>query len=81
MASRTTLFPLNENDKFELRKVAAFDDEWRGRKGFVTDHLDDIEDILEYKIYMCGPPPMVNATVNKLVSLGVDKENIKYESA
>lgn len=71
----------SENDQFELRKVAAFDDDWTGRKGFVTDHLEDIDDIRDYKIYMCGPPPMVKATIKKLESLGVTKENIKYESA
>jgi Na+-transporting NADH:ubiquinone oxidoreductase subunit NqrF len=43
--------------------------------------MEDITDITDYKIYMCGPPPMVNASIKKLESLGVKKENIKYESA
>lgn len=72
---------LEENSKFDFRKVAAFDDDWKGRKGFVTDHMEDIEDIADYKVYMCGPPPMVNASIKKLESLGVKKQNIKYESA
>lgn len=71
----------NKNQKFELRKIAAFDDEWIGRKGFVTDHMEDIEDISDYKVYLCGPPPMVKGSIRKLESLGVKKENIKYESA
>lgn len=69
-----------DHDGFEFRKVIAFDDDYKGRKGFVTDHMDDI-DLSEYKVYMCGPPPMVNASISKLTSLGVKKENIKYESA
>lgn len=71
----------DNNAQFELRKIAAFDEQWQGRKGFVTDHMEDIEDIENYKIYMCGPPPMVNASIRKLESLGVKKENIHYESA
>jgi NAD(P)H-flavin reductase/Pyruvate/2-oxoacid:ferredoxin oxidoreductase delta subunit len=65
---------------FEFRKIIAFDDAWTGRKGFVTDHMEDI-DLSEYKVYMCGPPPMVGASIKKLESLGVQAENIKYESA
>lgn len=68
------------HDAFEFRKIVAFDDTYTGRKGFVTDHMDDI-DLSEYKVYMCGPPPMVNASLAKLTALGVKRENIKYESA
>lgn len=68
------------NQGFEFRKILAFEENWSGRKGFVTDHMDDI-DLSEYKVYMCGPPPMVNASIKKLESLGVKMESIKYESA
>ncbi len=69
-----------ENSAFEFRKIIAFDENWTGRKGFVTDHMEDI-DLSEYKVYMCGPPPMVNASIRKLEALGVPSENIRYESA
>lgn len=71
----------NDYSEFELRRIAAFDEEWTGRRGFVTDHMEDIEDIESYKVYMCGPPAMVNASTKKLLSLGVKEANIKYESA
>ena len=47
----------------------------------VSTSRELIVDITDYKIYMCSPPPMVNASIRKLESLGVKKENIKYESA
>jgi len=71
----------NGNNKFELRKIVAFDNDWTGRKGFVTEHMADIKDITDYKVYLCGPPPMINASLKKLEALGVKNENIKYESA
>jgi len=70
----------SKDERFEFRNIIAFDEQYSGRKGFVTDHMEDI-DLSEYKVYMCGPPPMVNASINKLKSLGVKTENIKYESA
>ena len=69
-----------QSDKFEFIRVAAFDENWKGDKGFVTDYMKKI-DLKEYKIYMCGPKPMINASVKVLNSLGVDKKNINYESA
>lgn len=68
------------NDKFEFIKVVAFDKNWKGNKGFVTDHMTNI-DVSDYKVYMCGPMPMINASINKLTELGVNKNNINYESA
>ena len=69
-----------ENDKFEFIKVAAFDDKWNGEKGFVTGPMDRLN-LDEYKIYMCGPKPMINASLDKLDKLGIDKDRIYYESA
>jgi benzoate/toluate 1,2-dioxygenase reductase subunit len=37
------------------------------RRGFVTDHLDDaMLNNGEVDIYLCGPPPMVNAVATAL---------------
>lgn len=69
-----------ENDRFEYKKIAAFDDNWKGQKGFVTDILKEME-LGEYKVYMCGPKPMINPTVKQLNKQGVLNENIYYESA
>lgn len=68
-----------ENDKFEYIKVVAFDDNWQGEKGFVTDVLKKM-DLDGYKIYMCGPPPMINAALGVLNNLDVPAENIYYET-
>ncbi len=69
------------NNKFKLIPVVAFDEQWKGEKGFVTDYMKKLNDINKYKIYMCGPPPMVNASLKVLNALNVNKENIYYESA
>ena len=61
-------------------KVAAFDENWKGEKGFVTGPMERL-DLEEYNIYMCGPPPMINASLSKLDKLGIEKERIYYESA
>lgn len=38
-------------------------------------------DLEGYKVYMCGPGPMVNASLKVLKDAGVDEEDIFYESA
>lgn len=70
-----------ENPLFEFIPTVAFDDDWNGRKGFVTDCMQEIPELPKYKIYMCGPKPMIDASVKKLAELGVSQENISYESA
>lgn len=69
-----------ESDKFDYIKVVAFDENWKGKKGFVTDVMKDM-DLQGYKIYMCGPKPMTDASVKVLKTLNVDENEIHYESA
>lgn len=69
-----------ESDKFEYIKVAAFDENWKGKKGFVTDVMKEM-DLTDYKIYMCGPPPMTNASIKLLKDMNISEEEINYESA
>ena len=69
-----------ESDKFDYIRVAAFDENWKGKKGFVTDVMKDM-DLDGYKIYMCGPKPMTNASIKTLKHLNVSEEDIFYESA
>ncbi len=66
--------------KFEYIKVVALDKSWKGRKGFVTDAMKEM-DLKGYKVYMCGPRPMVNASLKVLKEAGVNEEDIFYESA
>lgn len=70
-----------ESSHFEFIPTVAFDDDWKGQKGFVTDYLKDIPALSKYKIYMCGPKPMIDASIKKLAELGVSQDNIRYESA
>lgn len=60
------------------------EDNWRGSTGFIADVLFDMflkkhpnpEDC-EY--YLCGPPMMNTTVTNKLLSVGVDSENIMLD--
>ncbi|WP_375748901.1 4Fe-4S binding protein [Vibrio sp. HN007] len=70
-----------DNTGFTFVPVVANDSNWGGETGFVTDYLEKIEDIHEYKVYMCGPKAMVEVATETLNQLGVDKENISAESA
>lgn len=69
-----------QSDQFEYKQVVAFDDNWKGKKGFVTDVLKDMN-LNGHKVYLCGPKPMIQPTVKQLVKQGLKDEDIKYESA
>jgi len=66
--------------KFTFIPVVAFDDNWKGEKGFVTDVLNKLN-LSDSKIYMCGPKPMTDATLRSLSKTGFSKGDIYYESA
>ncbi len=68
-----------KNNKFKYIKVVAFSDSWQGKKGFVTDVLQELN-LEGYKIYMCGPKPMINASKKVLADLKVSEKDIYYES-
>lgn len=45
--------------------VSEPDDQWQGRKGFITEHLARDEHIdVPCDIYLCGPPAMVDSIKN-----------------
>jgi len=75
--------------KFEFVPVLSDepdDSGWTGARGLVCDHLGKayIEpgkiDIKECQAYMCGPPPMIDAGVDWMVSAGLGKDNIHFDS-
>ncbi len=68
------------SDKFNYVKVVAFDEDYEGEKGFVTDVLKNM-DLNKNKIYMCGPPPMTNAAEKMLIDMNIPITDIAYESA
>jgi propane monooxygenase reductase component len=58
----------------------AEDDEWDGEAGLITDVVKANEPTLEgMDAYVCGPPPMVDAAIATLTTLGVREENIFYD--
>lgn len=71
---------LADSPKFNYVQVVAFDDEWQGKKGFVTDAMKEMS-LLEHTVYMCGPKPMTNAAQTMLINAGVETESIFLESA
>jgi propane monooxygenase reductase subunit len=79
-----------ENDHFHLTELAelpcgfvpALSEDcngWKGESGLITDVVDRLEgDVAEVDAYVCGPPPMVEATIALLVRKGVPEAHIYY---
>jgi Na+-transporting NADH:ubiquinone oxidoreductase subunit F len=60
------------------------DDKWDGHKGFVhsalSEHyLNDHDAPEDCEYYMCGPPMMVDAALEMLDHMGVERENIYFD--
>jgi phenol hydroxylase P5 protein len=69
-----------KSDKFSVVPSMSQECEWDGLKGRVTEVVEDVfDDITTWQFYICGPPEMVKDTINKLVSLGVERGKIYRE--
>lgn len=66
---------------FDYFTVVSDPDEEHERKGFVTDHMDPEEHLHngEADVYLCGPPPMVEAVRKHLTDQENPPENFYYE--
>jgi ferredoxin-NADP reductase len=54
--------------------------EWTGRAGYVQEHLGDLfEDFQNRDFYVCGVPPMVVETKDRLRDLGAPEARIHSE--
>jgi propane monooxygenase reductase component len=54
--------------------------DWTGETGLVTEVLERREDRLaDCDVYLCGPPPMIDAALPLLESMGVPNEQIYYD--
>jgi propane monooxygenase reductase subunit len=64
-----------------FRFVPALSDaEWEGETGLITDVVDRLEqDLAEVDAYLCGPPPMVDAAQELLISRGLDEARIHFD--
>jgi ferredoxin-NADP reductase len=83
------------NSAYKLETVYVLSDEdnkspWEGPRGFVTDYIsgeylkDNEMRTVGSRIYICGPPPMIDAAVLALGEVGVADERIyldKFEDA
>lgn len=60
--------------------ILAAAEEVHDRKGFVTDHVtvDDLHNG-DCDVYLCGPPPMVEAVREHFKTLGVEPANFFFE--
>lgn len=55
--------------------------EWTGRVGYVQEHLEELFDEFNNRdFYICGVPPMVVQTKQKLLDLGTPEEGVHSES-
>jgi propane monooxygenase reductase component len=80
-----------EADLFRLEELAALPggfvpalsedaNGWKGESGLITDVVDRLEgDIAGVDAYVCGPPPMVEATIALLERKGVPEAHIYYD--
>ena len=76
-----------ENDNFEWHLALSDplpEDEWAGAKGFI--HQVVLEQYLkkhpapeDCEYFLCGPPPMLAATMKMLHDLGVEREHILFD--
>lgn len=58
----------------------AGDDDWDGQTGMITDVLKQAgHDLGRTDAYVCGPPPMVEAALALLPTLGVPENRIFYD--
>ena len=60
--------------------ILAAEEEAHERKGFVTDHVT-ADDLIagDADVYLCGPPPMVDAVRAHFAKLGVEPANFYFE--
>ena len=54
------------------------DSSWQGARGFITEHFKS-QCESEHQIYMCGPPPMIDAAIEVAHGVNVDDEHIFFD--
>jgi len=54
------------------------DSSWKGLRGFVTDFIEG-DEVRGSEGYFCGPPPMIEAAIEKMVVSGVPKDNLFFD--
>jgi len=54
--------------------------DWPGGTGLVTDAIARWSPTLAHDVYLCGPPPMIDAAVPMLTAAGVRPRNIYFDA-
>ena len=68
----------NKNISFTpVLSAPADEDKWQGETGYVHEIVaKTFKDLSGFDIYLCGPPPMINAAVEQFMKQGAKKENM-----
>lgn len=66
------------NPHFKFVPIVSRSEDWIGRRKHAQDNLD-VVDILNSEVYICGLPEMVDDVKNKLIQLGMNKDDIHFE--
>lgn len=72
----------NEFEHIHYEPVLSEDDDsWQGKTGWVHDAvLNDFEELSNYDVYACGPPPMIKAVRDSFVEKGLNSERFFCDS-
>ncbi|HVL02042.1 MAG TPA: 2Fe-2S iron-sulfur cluster binding domain-containing protein [Dongiaceae bacterium] len=54
------------------------DSDWTGQRGWVTDAIT-ATNTQNAQGYLCGPPPMIDAAITRMTTLGVPREQIFFD--
>ncbi len=66
------------HENFELITYVSREEEWPGRKGRITQYIDDSLP-KDSDCYICGGMEMIEDVENLLLQHGIDKSRIRYE--
>jgi propane monooxygenase reductase subunit len=81
--SEADLFHLEELAEMPCGFVPALSEDsngWAGETGLITDVVDRLEgDLAEVDVYLCGPPPMVDAAIALLDARGVPEARVYFD--
>ncbi len=63
-----------------LHTLSRADATWKGKRGYVQDAIEGfVPDVKTKDYYICGLVKMIDAVQEKLIALGVPKEQINFE--
>jgi len=66
----------NQYENIKYIPVLSDDESYRGRKGLVHRAvLEDLNDLMEYEVYACGSPLMIEAAREDFISNGLKPDN------